>query len=108
LAVTRKHPIGITKAFVLDGHPETAAIVAMWVDPSYRRRGIGQALLYEITSWAMSRGLERFQLEVTETNAAAESLYRRSGFVPTGRTRPLPSNPQLEVIEMERPVSASE
>lgn len=40
---------------------------------------------------------------MTETNAAAECLYRTAGFVPTGRRRPLPSNTQLEVIEMERP-----
>jgi [ribosomal protein S18]-alanine N-acetyltransferase len=74
----------------------------MWVEPQQRRKGIGSELLDAIISWALERGLERLQLEVTETNSAAQALYIRARFLPTGRKRPLPSHPELQAIEMER------
>jgi ribosomal-protein-alanine N-acetyltransferase len=74
----------------------------MWVEPEQRRKGIGSDLLDAITSWALERGLERLQLEVTDTNSAAQALYIGAGFVPTGRKRPLPSHPELQATEMER------
>lgn len=39
LAITGERPVGLAKAFVLESRPETAAIVAMWVEPRHRRRG---------------------------------------------------------------------
>jgi ribosomal protein S18 acetylase RimI-like enzyme len=102
LAIEEERPVGLIKAFRLDSQPDTAAIVAMWVETEKRRKGIGSRLLDAVTSWAVEGGIERLELEVTETNSAADELYRRAGFAPTGKRRSLASNSRLQVIQMER------
>ncbi len=42
--------------------------------------------------------------QVTETNSRARLLYERCGFAVTAERQPLPSNPALGEIGMERPV----
>jgi hypothetical protein len=44
----------------------------------------------------------RLALWVTQTNAPARALYTRMGFVATGRTQPVPSNPTLREEVMVR------
>ena len=70
-----------------DRHPVTrhGATLAIAVAPSYRRRGIGAALLREACRWAGAMGVEKLLLSVYPTNTAAIALYRRSGFVEEGR-----------------------
>jgi ribosomal protein S18 acetylase RimI-like enzyme len=41
---------------------------------------------------------------VTETNKHARLLYERCGFTVTAGRQPLPSNPTLAEIGMQRPV----
>lgn len=54
------------------------------VDPAWRRRGLGQALLDRLAADARGRGAQRLLLEMRRGNPA-ESLYRRFGFVPIGQ-----------------------
>ena len=54
------------------------------VDPTYRRQGIGQGLLDELTKLAVERGAIAMTLEVRVSNAEAQSLYTKLGFVPRG------------------------
>jgi GNAT superfamily N-acetyltransferase len=61
-----------------------AALIAMWVDPRHRRRGIGDALVKTVIDWARERKYREVFLWVTEVNAEAERLYARNGFVRTG------------------------
>ena len=61
-----------------------AAMTAMWVDPRYRRRGVGEVLVKTILEWARAEGYGRMLLWVTDVNARAEHLYLRMGFVSTG------------------------
>jgi len=61
-----------------------AAVIAMWVDPWYRGRGVGDALVGHVARWALDRGCDRLFLWVTDVNVAAQRLYERHGFVPTG------------------------
>nr|WP_243414964.1 ribosomal protein S18-alanine N-acetyltransferase [Altererythrobacter segetis] len=56
------------------------------VDPAYRGRGIGAALLQRFIETAEARGKARLFLEMREGNPA-DSLYRRAGFEPIGRRR---------------------
>lgn len=63
-------------------------VVAMWVDPAHRGRGVGHAVLRRVEVWARRRGL-RLHLDVNTTNAAARRSYERFGFAVTGETRPL-------------------
>jgi ribosomal protein S18 acetylase RimI-like enzyme len=53
----------------------------MEVDPAYRRRGLGTAVLAALAGVARDEGAERLYLQVDETNAAGRALYARAGFV---------------------------
>ena len=72
-----------------------------WVTPSHRRQGIGKALLQAVVSWAKAHGFRRLRLWAPATNTAALSLYRQAGFIDTGRQRPLPTQPALQISELE-------
>jgi ribosomal-protein-alanine N-acetyltransferase len=56
------------------------------VDPAWRGRGIGAALLRRFIEAAHARGRELLFLEMREGNPA-RSLYLRCGFEPIGRRR---------------------
>ncbi len=62
-------------------------ILNLTISPSYRRRGLGYALLKYLLNKALEKGLSSALLEVRETNVAAISLYRKAGFVPVGTRR---------------------
>lgn len=57
------------------------------IDPSCRGRGLGSRLLRWILVAAASRGCREATLEVRPSNREALSLYRRHGFVVTGRRK---------------------
>jgi GNAT superfamily N-acetyltransferase len=61
-----------------------AALTAMWVDPRYRRQGIGDALVQRIVQWARETGYGELFLWVVDGNGSAERLYERNGFRRTG------------------------
>jgi GNAT superfamily N-acetyltransferase len=79
-----------------------AMIWGMWVVPDARRTGFATRLLEAALGWARAEGWTQARLWVTETNQAATELYRRAGFKPTGRSKPLRSHPSLLEVEMER------
>ena len=54
------------------------------VRPEHRRRGVGSALTSAIEENALSLGFDRLRLEVGESNAAAQALYRSRGFADIG------------------------
>lgn len=59
---------------------ETADVARIAVEPSARRRGIGEALMRALIEKAGEKGCCRMMLEVDETNSAARSMYRKLGF----------------------------
>ena len=80
---------------------DAGRVGGMWVEPAWRRRGVGRALLQEVISWGRERGLRRLGLWAPGHNPAAIALYTRAGFRNTGDRRPLPTNPALSIIAME-------
>lgn len=65
---------------VLDAGGSTAELVAMWVEPSARGRGVADALIERVAMWA--RGLtSELWLAITPGNDRAMAVYRRHGFV---------------------------
>jgi [ribosomal protein S18]-alanine N-acetyltransferase len=61
-----------------------AHITTMAVDPECQRAGIGSRLLLGLCRAAIDTGATALTLEVRVSNEAAQSLYRRFGFVPAG------------------------
>jgi GNAT superfamily N-acetyltransferase len=93
VADTGGHWAGIAAGFREDGSPELVHLVSMWVEPGFRRFGLGRRLVETVVDWARQTGAARVELWVTSGNDPAAVLYLRAGFVPTGRTQPLPSDP---------------
>jgi GNAT superfamily N-acetyltransferase len=62
----------------------SAAMTAMWVDPRFRRQGIGDLLVKTVIDWAKHAGYAHMFLWVADGNGAAERLYVRNGFKRTG------------------------
>jgi len=55
-------------------------ISAVRTRPSLRRRGLAEAVLGALGTWARAQGVERLALMVEATNAPALALYRKAGF----------------------------
>lgn len=67
--------------------PGEAFVQTIGVDPAYQRRGLGELLLRALLAEAAARGATSVVLEVRTDNDAAQRLYRRAGFVPSGLRR---------------------
>jgi GNAT superfamily N-acetyltransferase len=78
-----------------DGLPGRRDLISMWVRPEHRGRGAATSLVQAVASWAAADGAREVALWVADGNVAAAGLYRRAGFVPTGRRQPLPSDPAV-------------
>src|SRR5262245_4550212 len=93
--------IGSTYGLLDRDQNEAGRAGGRWVDPGWRRRWFGRGLLQEGFSWAREHKLSRLGLWAPAHSPAALALYSQAGFRETGRRRPLPANPSLQIIEME-------
>lgn len=80
--------------------PRAHGLFSVWVAPSARGRGVGDALLRAVAERARELGAARVLLDVGDHNAPAIALYTRHGFRPTGRRAPLPP-PREHITEHE-------
>jgi ribosomal protein S18 acetylase RimI-like enzyme len=62
----------------------TAEVLSMWVAPSARGRGVGDALMVAALQWARENDAERVALDVRHGNRAAIALYVRHDFRDVG------------------------
>lgn len=98
-------PIGLAGGLrpgVYGGNTEAARaaahLVQMWVHPSMRGRGVGEALVRGVIDWARGLGLPELRLWAVEDNTHALALYARLGFIDTGaRSTVRDDDPRLEV-----------
>jgi GNAT superfamily N-acetyltransferase len=58
-------------------HPN---IFLIYVNPNYRRQGIGRALMEYIHAWAKDRGYTQIGLQVFTTDRPALDLYQQLGY----------------------------
>ncbi|MGI5505690.1 GNAT family N-acetyltransferase [Lentzea sp. CA-135723] len=61
--------------------PEGLYLYSMWVRDSHRGRGVGEALVRTVLTWAAEEGWKVVRLRVWDDNLPARRLYRRLGFV---------------------------
>lgn len=85
-----------------DHDDESMSIDGMWVDPAYRRRGLGHAMVVAATEWGCNRSARTARLAVNVSDAAAERLFMECEFLPTGETEPLRQGSGETVTWMER------
>lgn len=104
VAVEGGRIVGLCGCFLRELEPAIAQIVAMWVDPEYRGRQLGEQLLDAASTWSATNGAREIVLDVTETNESARRLYARAGFHETGTTMRLRSNAALLTVEMRKPL----
>lgn len=77
-------PVG-TVTGIPDRHePGGREVVAMWVAPEARCRGVGTALILGLVDWARDAAAPALALWVADGNDAARLLYERCGFTATG------------------------
>jgi GNAT superfamily N-acetyltransferase len=99
--------IGMAAIFAESSTPGCMQLVAMWVDPRYRRRGVARALIDQAVHWARARQAREVILWVADQNSAAGRLYERIGFRPTGGRQPLASHPELTESMLRLPLEGS-
>lgn len=97
--------VGIAAVVPSLGDATVAELVSVWVEPGARGSGVAESLLARAEDLAAGLGARTLALWVTATNAPALRLYERAGFVPTGETQPLPSDPRLVELRMTRRVA---
>ena len=66
---------------------DTAQVLEFAVAPAHRRRGIGRGLMNYLMETARLRGCVRIELELHESNCAAQSFYESQSFATAGRRR---------------------
>ncbi len=72
------------------------------VHPDFQRQGIGEALMEEITIYALAKGVTRMTLEVRLSNHGAQALYTKLGFEPSGVRKQYYQDDQEDALIMWR------
>ncbi|MDB4913488.1 MAG: putative acetyltransferase [Gemmatimonadetes bacterium] len=65
----------------------SAEVKRMFVDSTWRGRGVGRALMVALIAGARARGYATLRLGTLDDMTAARTLYESLGFVPIGRYR---------------------
>ncbi|MDA3847051.1 MAG: ribosomal protein S18-alanine N-acetyltransferase [Vallitaleaceae bacterium] len=70
------------------------------VDDAFRHRGIGYELVKKLEVIGREKGIDRFTLEVRESNDAAIGLYKKMGFEVCGKRINFYDRPKEDAIIM--------
>ena len=75
------------------------------VKNKFRRRGIGETILYSAEKEALSKGCSFISLEVRVSNTPAISLYEKRGYISQGQRKNFYSNPTENALIMTKTFS---
>lgn len=75
-------------------------VIAMWVDPEHRGKGLGRRLLDAVVDFQRVHGATESVLGVVDGNDGARALYERYGYRDNGVANPLREGEPLIVREM--------
>lgn len=82
---------------------DEAHVTTFGVHPRWRRQSIGRQLLLRLGELALSIGARRMTLEVRESNAGAQAMYRGFGFEAAGRRRAYYTDDGEDALVMTTP-----
>lgn len=77
--------IVLTFGYSFEFQGRDAFIDDLYVEPQFRRQGIGRRAMQFAAEHAVDLGVNAIHLEVDDGNSAAEELYRRVGYTRHGR-----------------------
>jgi ribosomal protein S18 acetylase RimI-like enzyme len=83
LIIVAAKPIGytiLTYGFDLEFGGRTALMTDLYLDPKYRRLGIGRKTLQFLEQFCRNDRIEALELQVERTNKTAQKFYRRLKF----------------------------
>lgn len=63
------------------------SLIGLWVAPELRGKGVGDALVQGLITWARTTAAKLVTLDVKPSNVIAMRTYERNGFVKRGRQR---------------------
>lgn len=58
----------------------TGEIESFYVEPEFRKKGIGKKLFAEMKRWFKKRGMKKLETTVNSPNRKAKALYKELGF----------------------------
>ena len=100
LAFDDEYACGIIGSYVEPENCNLAQVISMWVDPRYRRRGVGKALIDGVMEWNRARDVSELVLMVTSVNIGAIAFYEQLRFRKTGAATQYPNDPSIVEYEM--------
>jgi ribosomal protein S18 acetylase RimI-like enzyme len=98
--------VGVVACVASAVSPEERQLDAMWVDPRWRGRGVGDDLVHAVTAYAAEARAVAVSLTVADGNDHARRLYERLGFQPTGIRAPRPRDPSSSSERLRLPLTA--
>ena len=78
-----KTPVGyivLTYGYSFEYHGRDSFIDELYIEPQYRRQGIGRRAMQFVEERARGLGVKAIHLEVDQGNDPAAELYRRAGY----------------------------
>jgi ribosomal-protein-alanine N-acetyltransferase len=97
---TRDYVVGYVGVWLM---VDEAHIVAIAVRESYRRKGLGERLLYDAIELALANKQENVTLEVRRSNTSAQALYEKYRFLNVGVRKRYYSDNHEDAIIMSTP-----
>lgn|GEM_PF-2312366 len=96
--------VGIAAGGDRDARPDARGLYSMWVHPSMRGTGVSTQLISLVENWARTSGATYLALDVVTHLEHPRALYRRCGFVETGRFSMMQRDPSITLVEMQKDV----
>jgi GNAT superfamily N-acetyltransferase len=95
-------PVGLAWVRIDPADAEVAELYQVWVDPTYRRRGVGRLVVDSALDWARTAGVRQMVLSVALGPSSALDFYRRLGFIEVGEPVPLRTGSTSRKQTMQR------
>ncbi|MCD6053690.1 MAG: GCN5-related N-acetyltransferase [Rubrobacteraceae bacterium] len=85
VAVVGDRTVGFISGELRQGSPTFlpktwASVDDVFIEPEYRNRGMGRALLQCVQAWAQERGADGISLQVAAANSRGRKFYEELGF----------------------------